>query len=260
VNLARVPGILTAYRMLSPIIEPRAIWCGLRNYPSFVRDLFQYKKMMARHDRRASIELFPCLHERTSSTPFDSHYCYMGHWATVQLSRNADDESHVDVGSQISWVINLAATRRVQFVDIRPFDTHLENLSVQAGTVLDLPFPDQTVSSLSCLHVAEHVGLGRYGDPLDPLGTELAIRELARVLAPGGRLLFALPVGRQRICFNAHRIHAPQTIIKQFEEAGLHLESFSSVGDDHVYRENIDPETVAMADYACGMFVWTRSG
>src|ERR1035437_9128085 len=64
--------------------------------------------------------------------------------------------------------------------------------------------------SVSCLHVAEHIGLGRYGDPIDPLGTNKALLELQRVLAPGGVLLFSMPVGRERVEFNAQRIWDPR--------------------------------------------------
>jgi SAM-dependent methyltransferase len=92
---------------------------------------------------------------------------------------------------------------RVAFLDVRPLDADIEDLEPIAGSVLELPFADRSLPSVSCLHVAEHIGLGRYGDPLDPAGTRKAIAELQRVTAPGGQLLFSLPVGRQRLCFNA---------------------------------------------------------
>jgi hypothetical protein len=57
------------------------------------------------------------------------------------------------------------------------------------------------------MHVIEHIGLGRYGEALDPDGDLKAIRELVRVLAAGGNLLVVVPVGRPRIQFNAHRIY-----------------------------------------------------
>ena len=94
-------------------------------------------------------------------------------------------------------------------MDIRPLEVDIEGLTPIAGSVLDLPFADGSLESVSCLHVAEHIGLGRYGDPLDPLGTRKAAAELQRVLAPGGQLLFSLPVGRPRVDFNAHRVHDP---------------------------------------------------
>ena len=256
-GLARSPAITAFYRMIAPVLDPRHAWHGLRNYPRYFAQLIHYRRMLRGAGCATAVEMFPALHQRTSTTSFDPHYCYMGFWATEKL-RGDCVGTHVDVASQISWVMTLAATRPVKFVDIRPFETHLSNLTVEVGTVLAMPFADRSVASLSCLHVVEHVGLGRYGDPLDPLGSEKAIAELARVLAPGGRLLFALPVGRERIEFNAHRVHAPKTIIDKFGQAGLRLVTFAGVDDARVYHPQIAPDRLAAADYACGLFEFTR--
>jgi SAM-dependent methyltransferase len=257
-GLARNPAIVAFYRMIAPVLDPRYVWRGLRDYPRYFAELTRYRRMLRDADQVAAVEMFPSLHERTSSTSFDPHYCYMGFWATEKL--RGGTAGHVDVASQISWVMALAAMRPVKFVDIRPFETHLPNLTVETGTVLSLPFADRSVASLSCLHVVEHVGLGRYGDPLDPLGSEKAIAELARVLAPGGKLLFALPVGRERVSFNAHRVHAPRTIISHFRRGGLELASFAAVDDERKFHSRIDPEQLSGADYACGMFEFIRTG
>ncbi|NDC42314.1 MAG: DUF268 domain-containing protein, partial [Chitinophagia bacterium] len=56
-----------------------------------------------------------------------------------------------------------------------------------------LPFESDSIPSLSCMHTIEHVGLGRYGDQLDPQGDLKAIAELKRVVQPGGDLLFVTP-------------------------------------------------------------------
>jgi hypothetical protein len=104
----------------------------------------------------------------------------------------------------------------------------------------------------SGLHVAEHVGLGRYGDPLDPDGTRKAAFELKRVVAPGGSLFFALPVGKPRLCFNAHRIHAAETICDYF--SGLDLVEFSGVHDDGRFVEQVELSEFRQSKYACGMF------
>lgn len=118
--------------------------------------------------------------------------------------------------------------------------------------ILHVPFGSGTVESLSCLHVAEHIGLGRYGDSLNPYGTRQATRELARVLATGGSLYFALPVGKPRVCFNAHRIHAPATIREYFSD--LELIELSGVHDDGRFVEHVNLAEFDKSEYACGMF------
>lgn len=58
--------------------------------------------------------------------------------------------------------------------------------------------------SISCI---EHVGLGRYGDKLDPDGDIKMVQNIRKLLKPGGILIFAVPLGRAEICWNAHRCY-----------------------------------------------------
>jgi len=104
--------------------------------------------------------------------------------------------------------------------------------------------------------VAEHIGLGRYGDPLDPLGTRKAAAELQRVVAPGGQLLFGGPVGRPRVCFNAHRVHSPHDVVAMFSE--LQLVEFSGVDDRGTFSRHRTLDELEGAQYGCGMFRFVR--
>ena len=150
----------------------------------------------------------------------------------------------------------LTALTKVTFVDIRPLEANIEGLESVAGSLLAMPFEDQSLESLSCLHVVEHIGLGRYGDPLDPLGSRKAIAELQRVVAPGGHLLFSTPVGAPRVCFNAHRIHDPHELRALFGE--LELVEFSGVDDAGEFRRHRELDELAGSAYACGMYLLRR--
>lgn len=55
----------------------------------------------------------------------------------------------------------------------------------------------------------EHDGLGRYGDPLAPFGDLQAMAEAKKHLRPGGIMFFGVPLGSDRLVWNAHRIYGP---------------------------------------------------
>jgi hypothetical protein len=58
------------------------------------------------------------------------------------------------------------------------------------------------------------------------------------------------------VCFNAHRVFAPATILSWF--AQLHLTSFSYLSDDGTLHENASPALVPQLDYGCGFFEFRR--
>lgn len=241
------------YRWITPLLDPLRVARGFSGLAWYARDLRAYRRMGG--DDVAWRDLWPTVHERTATSGIDAHYFFLNGWAARRVV-SAAPRRHVDVGSQTGFVNVLAAAVPTVFVDYRPLKARQSSLVPMAGDLLRLPFADASVSSLSCLHVIEHVGLGRYGDPLDTRGSRRAAAELARVLAPGGQLLVGLPVGMPRTCFNAHRIHDPRSVPELFP--GLTLQEFSAVTDDGQFIENVRPETVAQAQYACGCYRLTR--
>lgn len=202
----------------------------------------------------------PCLEDHTATTGFDRHYVYHTAWAARIVAQRRPAQ-HVDIGSTLYFSGILSAFVPVRFYDYRPAGLRLGNLVSGAADLLGLPFPDGSIESLSCMHVAEHVGLGRYGDPLDPEGDLKAMRELRRVLAPGGSLLFVVPVGRPRVCFNAHRIYGFRQVREAFGD--LELKECALVPDDPASGgliSNPSAEVVDSQNYGCGCFWFKRAG
>jgi len=243
------------YLWIQPIWDPMKTLNSILRYPGFIKDLIRYSRI-SDAEKISFLDTQPCLNEKTKTAKFDTHYFYQDIWASKRILESKV-LTHIDVGSRIDFVGFLSAFTEVTFVDIRPIETELENFKSIKGDILSLPLKDNSVSSLSCLHVAEHIGLGRYGDSLDPLGTEKACKELSRVLTKGGNLYFSLPIGKPKICFNAHRIHSSEQILQYFD--GLKLVEFSAVDDKGVFRENIDIDVLKDKDYACGLFWFKKA-
>lgn len=242
------------YRIISPIFDPLRFYLGVTGYLWFLRDLTIYKIK----DPRAklfNLNLFPTLHDKTKFTPFDSHYFYQQLWVFDNILKRKP-KLHIDVGSTYQMSGYISKITKAKFIDIRPAKAKLKNLSIEKGNILGLDLEDNSVESLSCLHVIEHIGLGRYGDRIDPAGPEKAARELSRVLAKGGFLYISTPVGKERIHFNAHRVFNPTAILKYFKN--LKPVSFSVVDDAGKFREKVSPAEFKSSTYACGMFLFKK--
>ncbi|MFN3403735.1 MAG: DUF268 domain-containing protein [Cytophagaceae bacterium] len=194
-----------------------------------------------------------CFGENTSSTAFDYHYVYHPAWA-IRIVKKINPEFHVDISSTLHFCSALSAFIPVKFFDFRPANLILPDLTSEAADLTNLHFRDNSIKSLSCMHTVEHIGLGRYGDPLDYNGDLKAINELKRVLASGGDLLFVVPIGKPRIQFNAHRIYSYRQVVEYF--SGLRLEEFSLIPDnpEHGIIYNAAEEISDKQNYGCGCF------
>ncbi len=241
-------------RWVLAFVAPKPL-VGVLYLPRFARDFMRFRARTGGAARPRVSDTYPCLVDWVPSTPFDPHYFHQGAWLARHLATRTG-ALHVDVGSSVMMLSVMTAWAPTVFVDFRPLRAGISGLFPVAGTLAGLPFADRSVASLSCLHVIEHVGLGRYGDPLDPDGARAAAAELARVLAPGGRLYVSTPVGRERVCFNAHRVFSPHTIVEWF--AGLSLAAFAFVDDAGDFKAGQDPAMAANLEYGCGMFVFER--
>lgn len=246
-----IPGSLGIYEFLRGLIE----------LPGFVSDYKLFAAEAAKGTNRFPLrkrDFFLCLLDKTKTTPFDPHYTYHPAWAARVIAKR-QPKKHIDIASTLRFATIVSAFVPTEFYDYRPAELRLANLESKSGNLLSLPFADNSVESLSCMHTIEHVGLGRYGDQIDYDGDLKAIHELKRVLAPGGTLIFVTPVGQPKIEFNAHRIYSYEQIMSYF--SGLTLQEFSLVPDNwqqHGLIENADPALVAHQSYACGCFVFTK--
>lgn len=231
--------------------------CGLdKRSQQFRRDYDEFKVLSANDIRFALrwADRQPCVADATATTAYDWHYVLHPGWAARILAQTRPD-THVDISSTLFFVATVSAFVPIKYYDYRPAKLPLEGVRSEAADLMHLPFKDEELRSISCMHVIEHIGLGRYGDPLDATGDLKAASELARVVARNGDLLVVVPVGSPAIKFNAHRIYSYAQVVEMF--SGLELREFALIPDDMPDPElirNAPAERVEQQTYACGCF------
>ena len=168
--------------------------------------------------------------ENTTSLDVEPYYTYHPAWAARCLAK-INPEKHIDFSSTRNLSLIASAFINIEFYDYRPLEVYnLPDLYLGKADITKLNFEDNSINSLSCMHVVEHIGLGRYGDEIDPNGDIKAINELKRVTAKNGDLLFVVPVGKPRVQFNAHRIYSYEMIIEYFN--GFELIDYCLIPDN----------------------------
>jgi SAM-dependent methyltransferase len=239
--------------------DPVSFAVGVASLPRYFAHLVRYRR--SARDTPFALHwgpMFPVLSDfRETAGSARGHYFHQDLWAARKIFAARPPE-HMDVGSRVDgFVAHVLTFMPVRVIDIRPLQSDVEGLSFVRADATDLrEVPDQSVASISSLHAVEHFGLGRYGDPVEPDAWRRAMRAMARVLAPGGRLYFSVPVGQERVEFNSHRVFAPRTVLDAFED--LELVSFAAVDDRGNLVDPAQPEDFAGAYFACGLFEFTR--
>lgn len=226
--------------------------------PLEFQQLFE-KYASALSDNRFSCnweDRYPCLNEATTETAFDPHYLYHPAWAARKL-KDRMPVKHVDVSSSIYFVAFVSAFIKIDFYDFRPATLRLSGLNIGHADLINLHLQSESLESISCMHVVEHVGLGRYGDPINPKGDIIAITELKRVTKKGGYILFVVPIGGvAKIAFNAHRIYTYRMIVEAFHDCDLL--DFSLVLDNGDFVSESNEETADSQTYGCACFQFVK--
>lgn len=147
---------------------------------------------------------------------------------------------HVDVGSRVDgFVAHVASFRNIELLDIRKMDSSIQNVEFKQADLMDSEtIPLDYCDSISSLHALEHFGLGRYGDKLDPNGHKKGFENITRMLKSGGTFYFSVPMGVQRIDFNAHRVFSLSYLL-DWVNKDYDIVSFAYISDRGVLYEDV---------------------
>lgn len=241
-------------------LDLRAMFRSLVSLPRYFQDLLKF-----RIHYKGRIELVPCLHDwyEEGGATKDEYF-----WQDLFVARlifSASPKKHVDVGSRVDgFVAHVACFRDIEVLDIRPITSRVPGVQFKR---VDLMCLDGAMKgycdSLSCLHALEHFGLGRYGDDIDSNGYELGIGNMSSILCSGGLFYLSLPVGIERVEFNANRVFDPRTIVEVASRYCLELRSFSlfTCNDGLLEIEISDQalEDVSKMRYGLGIFTFMKA-
>ena len=192
-----------------------------------------------------------------------SHYFHQDLLVASKIHQ-ANPSRHADVGSRIDgFVAHVASFRKIDIFDIRPVSIPAhDNISfVQADLMDSTKAPLEVTDSLSCLHTLEHFGLGRYGDPINPLGHLVGFRNLVGMLKAGGTFYLSFPIAASTsVQFNAHRIFNPLEVLTWPGSEALELLSFDFVDDNgDLHRDwNLLDDGAPSLKYGCGIFSFRK--
>jgi hypothetical protein len=242
-------------------IDARRAPLFLRGLPRYVYDLFIF-----RANYHGRIDLVPCLHDRHEEGGSTKSEYF---WQDLHVARMifaANPARHVDVGSRVDgFVAHVASFREIEVFDIRSITSAIPGVVFKQADLMN-PTADiaNYCDSLSCLHALEHFGLGRYGDPIDPKGHESGLRNMTNILRAGGIFYLSVPVGVERVEFNANRVFNPHTIVTIARSSGLTLRTFSLFTPDNGLVEvGTTHEALSAAGnnrYGLGIFTFVKDG
>lgn len=239
--------------------DPRRMVRSFRGIPRYVAGWFRFRR-----EYKGRLDFLPCLYdwyEEGGSTK-DEYF-----WQDLHVARKihlANPAKHVDIGSRIDgFVAHVASFREIEVFDIRPVTSLIPGILFRQADLMNRSESlAEYCDSLSCLHALEHFGLGRYGDPIDPHGYAAGLGNMAKILRPGGLFYLSVPIGKERVEFNAHRIFDPRALVRLAAANGLLLRELAWIGPSRALIQSSSPDQdmdeLGKLHYALGLFTFVK--
>jgi len=246
------------------LIKGTPLFSFLREMPFFLKTYHEIKKQARQRQGDFPFgNLYPCLEDRYQTSGEASGHYYHQDLLVASKIHGHKPLRHVDIGSSMNFVAHVASFREIEVLDIREQRSSFENIRFRRLDLMDRNFDlIDYCDSVSCLHVLEHFGLGRYGDRVDYDGHLLGWENIYKILQKGGKFYFSVPIGEQRIEFNAHRVFSVKYLLELIARK-YHIDSFSYVNDEGNLKQDAELTEEAIrtnfkCNYGCGIFELTK--
>lgn len=152
--------------------------------------------------------------------------------AMKKYSNEIKDKEGVDIGSVTGWysAIMLAHGAKKSYVleYNKILSKHPKVIPMMSKDFWNSPREFDFGTSISSF---EHDGLGRYGDPINPLGDMESMRKMKKVIKKEGLFFLSVPIGKDTLVWNKHRIYGRKRFFKLIEGWEL-IDSFGFKDSD----------------------------
>lgn len=189
-------------------------------------------------------------------------------WALKNV--NISKGRFLDVGSTVGIMFRDNLPKDVEVFTLNLEDEKRfpkqEGIQAKRGDIRKTEFDDNYFDVITCISTLEHIGVeGRYHVKADPLGDEKAMKEILRILKPGGKLLLTVPYGKYDVLpinklYNKERI---RSLSKGYNVISQTYQKFDP--KFHIWKE-VDEQQAGSTEwlkerwYALGLFILEKPG
>lgn len=232
---------------------------SLMNIKRFVLEYYYFKK---NYDKL--IKFNPSLNDYNENAGDENSEYFINDLFIAQKIYNDNPAVLLDIGSRLDgYIAHVASFREINVLDIRPFKSRIHNIFFhQADLMKSIPKKFHNYADyITCIHSLEHFGLGRYGDTLNPDGYKLGLKNISKILKKNGTFVFSVPIGKECVEFNSHRIFNPFMLIDLMSSYGFKIINFFYLNKNKIIESTNYINTfnlISNKRYVLGTFIMTK--
>ncbi len=144
------------------------------------------------------------------------------HYQAFRKLPEAIEGKHIAViGSLSPWIEVICLQFGAASVTTVEYNVPNKTSYIDVMSYTDFEKVENRFDTIVSYSSIEHSGLGRYGDPLCPEGDLITMKHCHKALKQSGHLFLGLPIGKDTLVWNAHRVYGPMRLpllLEGFEE------------------------------------------